>query len=113
MCVYVCVCICVCVCVCVCVYMCVCLCVCEMVVVVGGGGVCVYVCVCMCVHSFFTPDVFQDIFHLETPGGGSFGRADDTATSDQQQGIKRKSDPLPTFIQRGSLYQYKLGQESA
>ena len=75
--------------------------------------VCMCVCVYVCVYSLIS-GVLQDIFHLETPGGGSFGQADRTkASADQQRGVKRQSAPLQTFIQRGSLYQYKLGQESA
>ncbi|KAL8570454.1 hypothetical protein ACOMHN_034489 [Nucella lapillus] len=56
-----------------------------------------------------------DVFHLETPGGGGYGRAEDAASNGStQRGLKRKSSTSPRpFLERGSLYNYKLGQESA
>ncbi|KAK7115257.1 5-oxoprolinase-like [Littorina saxatilis] len=55
-----------------------------------------------------------DVFRLETPGGGGFGGPDSAAANGgEKRGVKRKAPPLQTYVQRGSLYQYQLGQESA
>lgn len=59
--------------------------------------------------------LFQDIFKLLTPGGGGYGpvaskSAAQNATLDDGPPAKRK--PTDVFHERGSLLNYKLGQES-
>nr|KAG5689815.1 hypothetical protein BaRGS_029293 [Batillaria attramentaria] len=49
-----------------------------------------------------------DVFRLETPGGGGYGKPSSTGST-----VTVPATESQTFIQRGSLYEYKLGQESA
>lgn len=59
---------------------------------------------------------FQDIFHLETPGGGGYGDASSKQASQHQVGEEANFDMLdsfPKFPERGSVHQYRLSQESA
>ncbi|KAK7474011.1 hypothetical protein BaRGS_00034721 [Batillaria attramentaria] len=49
-----------------------------------------------------------DVFRLETPGGGGYGKPSSTGST-----VTVPATESHTFIQRGSLYEYKLGQESA
>ncbi|ESO82256.1 hypothetical protein LOTGIDRAFT_134918, partial [Lottia gigantea] len=51
-----------------------------------------------------------DIFHLETPGGGGYGEPKD---SNEPQHKKRRVTSEQKQVERGSLYSYKLKQESA
>lgn len=52
--------------------------------------------------------MLQDVFRLMTPGGGGYGSPDVVtsfaAVTNQKQ--------LPTFIERGSVYEYHRAQES-
>ncbi len=47
----------------------------------------------------------QDIFILLTPGGGGYGKVDDEQENNSEQTEFR------SFIERGSLFDYKLTQE--
>lgn len=71
---------------------------------------------------------FQDVFQLHTPGGGGYGRADATRTTPGLSDGKDKdvgtSTGLPrtfesgkpggnkTFVERGSVFEYRQAQES-
>ena len=55
--------------------------------------------------------IFQDIFHLETPGGGGYGcKRDDMDQDDCSSPIPKKRR---TFIPTGSVAGYTSAQESA
>ncbi|XP_064641075.1 5-oxoprolinase-like [Lineus longissimus] len=57
-----------------------------------------------------------DQFQLFTPGGGGFGCQDDNSIDDHDGGSKkRRTDPISSqmYLQKGSVYAYKLAQESA
>ncbi len=48
----------------------------------------------------------QDTFILLTPGGGGYGKIDD----DKQENNNEKNE-FQSFIERGSLFDYRLAQE--
>lgn len=52
---------------------------------------------------------FQDVFQLHTPGGGGYGSPD----SQNENPIlgTEKASPA-SFIERGSVYEYRQAQES-
>jgi N-methylhydantoinase B/oxoprolinase/acetone carboxylase alpha subunit len=52
--------------------------------------------------------MLQDVFRLMTPGGGGYGNPN-VATS-FEEGTDQKQ--LPTFVERGSVYEYHRAQES-
>ncbi len=47
----------------------------------------------------------QDTFILLTPGGGGYGKVDDEHENKSEQG------GFQSFIERGSLFDYRLAQE--
>lgn len=49
------------------------------------------------------------MFHLETPGGGGYGEP--TGEGDKYKESEDRHSH--TFMQRGSVFEYKLSQESA
>ncbi|XP_050396145.1 5-oxoprolinase isoform X1 [Patella vulgata] len=51
-----------------------------------------------------------DVFHLETPGGGGYGPVDEQGSEPR---AKRRRTSSKQQIERGSVYSYKLKQESA
>ena len=51
-----------------------------------------------------------DIFRLQTPGGGGYGKIDDDQDS---MIIDEQSKKFTTFTNRGSVFEYKSNQESA
>ena len=58
----------------------------------------------------------QDVFRLLTPGGGGFGRPDDEDDDDNgPPRRRRKIDPIASqhYHEKGSVYAYRLAQESA
>lgn len=50
----------------------------------------------------------QETFRLLTPGGGGFGQATETSQAPEKPGSEVK-----TFVERGSVYEYRQAQESA
>ncbi|KAI8759398.1 5-oxoprolinase, partial [Biomphalaria glabrata] len=56
-----------------------------------------------------------DVFHLETPGGGGYGKRKlDSEQNDQTPSkYDKKEIQGPHLLQSGSLLSYKLLQESA
>ena len=54
--------------------------------------------------------IFQETFHLETPGGGGYGRKGDLNNVNQHLHPARK---LGSFLPTGSVAGYTLAQESA
>jgi N-methylhydantoinase B/oxoprolinase/acetone carboxylase alpha subunit len=53
-------------------------------------------------------NVLQDVFRLLTPGGGGYGCPDVVKSTEDDTNPKK----LPTFIERGSVYEYHRAQES-
>ncbi|XP_029442000.1 5-oxoprolinase [Rhinatrema bivittatum] len=52
-----------------------------------------------------------DVFCLQTPGGGGFGTSDGSdARPHEQSGEKRESEKC--FAERGSVYEYRMAQET-
>lgn len=51
--------------------------------------------------------MFQDMFILHTPGGGAYGCSKDSDTGENL------TSTCTTFIERGSIHEYKRVQESA
>lgn len=47
----------------------------------------------------------QDIFILLTPGGGGYGKVDDEHQSQAEE------SGFQSFVERGSLFDYRLAQE--
>lgn len=47
-----------------------------------------------------------DMFSMRTPGGGGYGRLDDGSCSSAE------ADPTNVFVERGSVYEYRMAQES-
>lgn len=56
---------------------------------------------------------FQDVYHMETPGGGGYGKADAESDHTGPPSNKRRKTGAPNVLQTGSLFSYKLLQESA
>lgn len=70
--------------------------------------------------------VFQDVFQLHTPGGGGYGTLDATRMFlDKEKDIETVADPVgsleignpsaggnKTFVERGSVFEYRQAQES-
>ena len=56
----------------------------------------------------------QDLFSLNTPGGGGFGVADENV-DEGSQAKRRRTDPVSShhYVEKGSVYAYRLAQESA
>lgn len=77
----------------------------------------------ICGHNFydFTFVFFQDVFQLHTPGGGGYGSRDEARESsdDTSEGASM-SFPIGnpsgaggrTFVERGSVFEYRQAQES-
>ena len=71
------------------------------------------------VHTSLSPSRYffvQDVFRLLTPGGGGFGRPDDEDDDDNgPPRRRRKIDPIASqhYHEKGSVYAYRLAQESA
>ena len=57
----------------------------------------------------------QDMFRLQTPGGGGFGTPEDEDENSEQRVKRRRTDPVSShhYLQRGSVHAYQLAQESA
>jgi 5-oxoprolinase (ATP-hydrolysing) len=53
-----------------------------------------------------------DVFQLHTPGGGGYGDERDDQDGCSQPGNSRTNAPLGTFVERGSVFEYRQGQES-
>jgi 5-oxoprolinase (ATP-hydrolysing) len=51
----------------------------------------------------------QETFRLLTPGGGGFGLATGTSQSESE----KPSSEAKTFVERGSVFEYRQAQESA
>ena len=58
--------------------------------------------------------LLQDIFLLQTPGGGGYGKLDDiTAEPDRKRKRTDKDTAtVSTTVGRGSVYEYQRAQES-
>ncbi|XP_064599058.1 5-oxoprolinase-like [Liolophura sinensis] len=54
-----------------------------------------------------------DCFHLESPGGGGWGEFKEENTDGESSSEKKSEKTVTTYAQKGSLYTYKLAQESA
>lgn len=58
-----------------------------------------------------------DCFHLETPGGGGYGNENDDVTMDIVDPSKRRqvseNGDEKKFVEKGSVYSYRMMQESA
>lgn len=53
----------------------------------------------------------QDVFELHTPGGGGYGleSADDACLTSRDNTTRK---PRGTFVERGSVFEYRQAQES-
>ena len=57
----------------------------------------------------------QDMFQLLSPGGGGFGTPENDVEQEPPSKRTRRTDPVAShhYIEKGSVYAYKLAQESA
>ena len=58
----------------------------------------------------------QDLFSLNTPGGGGFGKPDkEDLESGSSPAKRRRTDPVSShhYVEKGSVYAYRMAQESA
>lgn len=55
----------------------------------------------------------QDVFRLESPGGGGYGYEDDDENNVPHKRRRCRDDSGKQVIERGSVYAYRLAQESA
>ena len=67
---------------------------------------------------YFDISLIQDVFCLMTPGGGGYGSVlddDDDDVNDGHPSKRRRTAPVASqhYHERGSVYAYRLAQESA